>query len=140
MNLSPLDRAWRYVAKCPPGISGQGGHNATFHVAAVLVHGFALSEADTLTLLREFNQRCAPPWSEGELIHKIKSAANAAHLLPRGHLLGDENGSPVSTKPMPPPPPKPKFQKDVLKRVANNEATISVSSPIRMRPTPSTTK
>jgi len=52
-------------------------------------------------LLREFNQRCEPPWSESELIHKIKSAANAVHLLPRGHLLGDENGSPVSAKPMP---------------------------------------
>ena len=53
----------------------------------MLVHGFALGEADALVLLREFNQRCLPPWSEGELIHKIKSAANAAHLLPRGHLL-----------------------------------------------------
>src|ERR1035441_4572730 len=101
-----IGRPRRYVAKCPSAISGQGGHNATFHVAAVLAHGFALGGADALTLLKEFNQRCLPPWSEGELIHKIKSAANAAHLLPRGHLLGGENGSPVSKKPMPPPPPK----------------------------------
>ena len=124
MKLSPMERARLYVAKCLPGVSGQGGHNATFYVAAVLVHGFALGEADALVLLREFNQRCLPPWSEGELIHKIKSAANVAHLLPRGHLLGGENGSPVSAKPMPPPPPKPKFQKAVLKRVANNVAAI----------------
>ena len=124
MKATPLERARRYVAKCLPAISGQSGHNATFYVAAVLVHGFALGEADALVLLREFNQRCLPPWSEGELIHKIKSAANAAHLLPRGHLLGGENGSPVSAKPMPPPPPKPKFQKDVLKRVARNVAAI----------------
>ena len=124
MKLSSIERARRYIAKCLPAISGQSGHNATFYVAAVLVHGFALGEADALVLLREFNQRCLPPWSEGELIHKIKSAANAAHLLPRGHLLGGENGSPVSTKPLPPPPPKPKFQKDVLKRVANNVAAI----------------
>ena len=124
MKATPLERARRYVAKCLPAISGQSGHNATFYVAAVLVHGFALGEADALVLLREFNQRCLPPWSEGELIHKIQSAANANHLLPRGHLLGGENGSPVSTKPMPPPPPKPKFQKDVLKRVANNVAAI----------------
>ena len=124
MKATPLERARRYVAKCLPAISGQSGHNATFYVAAVLVHGFALGEADALVLLREFNQRCLPPWSEGELIHKIKSAANAAHLLPRGHLLGGENGSPVSSKPMPPPPPKPKFQKDVLKRVANNVVAI----------------
>ena len=124
MNLSPLDRAWRYIAKCPSAVSGQGGHDDTFHVACLLVHGFALGEADALTLLRAFNQRCAPPWSEGELIHKIKSAANAAHLLPRGHLLGGENGSPVSAKPMPPPPTKPKFQKTVLARIASKVADI----------------
>ena len=124
MKTSFLDRARRYIAKCPAAISGQGGHNATFYIAALLVHGFALDEADALTLLREFNQRCSPPWSEGDLIYKMKSAANATHLLPRGHLLGDENGSPVSAKPMPVPPPKPKFQKDVLKRVANNVSAI----------------
>ena len=126
MKLSPVERARRYIAKCLPSISGQGGHNATFYVAVVLVHGFALGEADALMLLREFNQRCSPPWSEGELVHKIKSAANAVHLLPRGHLLGAEakNGSPVSAKPMPPPPPKPKFQKMVLARIANKVADI----------------
>jgi hypothetical protein len=122
MKISPFERARRYIAKCLPAISGQGGHSAAFYVACLLVHGFALAEADALVLLREFNQRCLPPWSDAELIHKIQSAANAAHLLPRGHLLGGENGGPVSTKPMPPPPPKPKFQKDVLKRVASNIA------------------
>lgn len=124
MKATPLERARRYIAKCLPAISGQSGHNATFYVAVVLVHGFALGEADALVLLREFNQRCLPPWSDGDLRHKIQSAATANHLLPRGHLLGGENGSPFSTKPMPPPPPKPKFQKDVLKRVANNVAAI----------------
>lgn len=124
MNTSTLERASRYIAKSHPAVSGQGGHNATFHVASVLVHGFALAESDALVLLREFNQRCLPPWSEGELIHKIKSATNAVHLLPRGHLLGGKKGSPVSTKPIPPPPPKPKFQKSVLRRIAQKyEAT-----------------
>jgi hypothetical protein len=108
-----------------PAISGQHGHDATFYVACVLVHGFALGEADALALLREFNQRCEPPWSEGDLIHKIKSAANTVHLQPRGHLLGGENGSPVSAKPMPPPPPKPKFQKSVLARIAGQAAAIA---------------
>lgn len=121
MKISVLERARRYIAQCPPAISGQGGHNATFHVAAILVHGFALDEADALTLLREFSQRCLPPWSEGELMYKIKSAATAVHLLPRGHLLGDLeiSGSRATAKPMPTPPPKPKFQKTVLARIAN---------------------
>ena len=126
MKISSIERARRYVAKCPPAVSGQGGHNATFHVAAVLVHGFALGEADALGLLGEFNQQCAPPWSESDLIHKIKSATNTVHSLPRGHLLGDgaKNGSPFSTKPIPPPPPKPKFQNEVLKRIAGKVPEI----------------
>ena len=126
MKLSPLERARRYIAKLLPAISGQRGHDATFHVACVLVHGFALAEADALSLLKEFNQRCSPPWNEGDLRHKINSAANTAHLLPRGHLLGSEaiNGCPVSSKPMPPPPPKPKFQKTVLARIANKVGDI----------------
>ena len=80
MKISPFERARRYIAKCLPALSGQHGHDATFYVACVLVHGFALGEADALLLMREFNQRCSPPWSEAELIHKIKSAANAAHI------------------------------------------------------------
>ena len=85
-----VERARRYIAKCEPAISGQGGHDATFHVAAVLVWGFALGEAEALMLLREWNQVCVPPWSEGELVHKVKSAAGARHAEPRGHLLNAE--------------------------------------------------
>ena len=126
MKATPLERARRYIAKCLPAISGQSGHNATFYVAAVLVHGFALGEADALVLLREFNQRCLPPWSEGELIHKIKSAANAVHSFPRGYLMGDEmeNGRTYPAQPIPPPPPKPKFQRDVLRRIAGKVPDI----------------
>lgn len=125
MKLPVQERGRRYIGKLPAAVSEQGGHNATFHVACVLVHGFALGEADALPLLREYNQRCLPPWSEGELIHKIKSAATTAHLTPRGHLLGDEVGSSVPAKPLPPPPPKPKFQKMVLARIANKVSNIS---------------
>lgn len=126
VNTPVMERARRYLAKCQPAVSGQGGHSAAFHVAALLVHGFALGEAEALVLMQEFNQRCSPPWSGGDLIHKLKSAAHAAHLLPRGHLLGDKanHGDPVSAKPMPAPPLKPRFQQDVLKRVAFKVAAI----------------
>lgn len=90
MSLPILERARRYIAKCPPAVSGQGGHNATFHVAAVLVHGFALGDRVSLMLMQEWNQCCQPPWSERELRHKVESAARATHGSPRGHLLGHE--------------------------------------------------
>lgn len=68
------DRAAKYLDRLPPAISGQGGHNATFHAACVLVLGFGMSPQDAYPLLSEFNQRCNPPWSERELMHKLHSA------------------------------------------------------------------
>jgi hypothetical protein len=82
------ERARRYLAKMPEGVAGQGGHLATFRAAVVLVRGFDLGAADALDLLSEYNQRCAPPWSERELAHKIKQAARAR--VPAGYLLGGD--------------------------------------------------
>ena len=35
---------------------------------------FALSIADALPIIRGWNTTCTPPWSEGELLHKLQSA------------------------------------------------------------------
>ena len=91
VTLTPIDRAKLYLEKIPGAVSGQGGHPQTFAAACALVHGFTLSEAAALDLLlRDYNPRCVPPWSERELIHKVTSATTAQHQKPRGHLLGDD--------------------------------------------------
>lgn len=69
-----IERARKYIAKCPPSVSGSSGHNAAFHVACVLVMGFQLDPSQALIVMREWNQLCQPPWSERELQHKIDSA------------------------------------------------------------------
>lgn len=68
------ERAARYVATIPPAISGQAGHNQTFHVACVLVLGFCMRPDDAYPILAEYNNRCEPPWSEKDLWHKLNSA------------------------------------------------------------------
>jgi hypothetical protein len=90
--INVFERARRYLAKCPPAISGQGGHDQTFHTACMLTNGFALAEADALQLLHEWNAGCQPPWAEHELLHKVRSAMGARHAKPRGHLIGDGGG------------------------------------------------
>ena len=75
-TMTNLERARGYVAKMPPAISGQGGHDATFAVAKAVIHDFALSEAEGWRILLEYNERCSPPWSEQELRHKMESARN----------------------------------------------------------------
>jgi putative DNA primase/helicase len=84
-----LDRARKYLAKVPPAISGQGGHNATYHAACVLAHGFALSAEEAKPLLLEWNTTCQPPWSAEELDHKLADAAQAEG--PRGELLHEHD-------------------------------------------------
>lgn len=80
-----IERARAYLARADGAVSGQHGHNRTFNVACKLVNGFELPACDALYLMREWNQKCSPPWSDAELQHKIDDAAREPG--PRGYLL-----------------------------------------------------
>jgi hypothetical protein len=69
-----LERARRYLEVLPPAIAGQHGDRQTFRVCCRLVRGFALSDGDALTILREWNTRCEPPWSDRDLTNKVRHA------------------------------------------------------------------
>lgn len=100
--MTPFDQARRYLASIPPAVSGSGGHNQTFSAAAALVWGFCLGETDALMLLREWNAGCQPPWTEAELVHKVKTVESYAHNKPRGHLLNSRSRHPPA-RPVPAP-------------------------------------
>ena len=75
-----------WLAKQPPAIEGGGGDTVTYKVTLGLVKGFELPLDVALDLLlREYNPRCIPPWSQGALQHKVNCAARAA--LAGGYLL-----------------------------------------------------
>jgi replicative DNA helicase len=73
-TVSVLDRARLYLAKCPPSISGAGGHNALFYAACRMCNDFALDDGEALALLQEWNLGCQPPWAERDIAHKIRQA------------------------------------------------------------------
>jgi hypothetical protein len=81
-----VDRARHYTAAIPPAIAGQHGDVHTFRVCCRLVRGFALTDDDALSVLREWNSRCLPPWSERELLDKV-SRARRYGREPIGGLL-----------------------------------------------------
>lgn len=87
LDLPLVEQARLRMQQMEPAISGSGGHNATFAVACMLVHGYALGQTEALPLMQEFNIRCQPAWSERELIYKLNSAERTAHDKPRGHLI-----------------------------------------------------
>lgn len=103
-TLSAIDRARAYIAKIPGAIQGSGGDCQTLAVANALVWDFALGLNDALTILREYNVRCSPPWSETELVRKLQSAEKQPHTKPRGNLLagnGETFFRPAMTAPAP---------------------------------------
>jgi len=74
-----FNRAARYLDKCDPAVSGSGGHRTAFTVALKLVSTFSeLSRDELWVLLSDWNQRCLPPWSEAELVHKLDDALRIA--------------------------------------------------------------
>ena len=83
-------RAAAYLNKLPPAVSGQKGHDRAFHTACVLVKGFGLSVEQARPLFEDWNQTCVPPWSAGELEHKLKSADTTADDRPRGYLANQD--------------------------------------------------
>lgn len=91
-----LNRCREYLARMAPAISGQGGHNRAYHAAMIVVEGFGLSGDEALAALDEWNGRCQPPWTPGELRHKLESAAKACTPGNVGHLLSQvKNGGPM---------------------------------------------
>jgi len=85
-----VDRAVRYLATIPPAVSGEAGHNATFHVACVLRNAFDLSVDESLEAIRDWNANCLPPWDDHELRHKLDDAGSAPGE--RGRLLRQDSG------------------------------------------------
>lgn len=97
-RTSVLDRCIKYLAKVPPGIAGQGGHNATFYAACLCIR-FGLNEAEAMQAMESFNARCQPPWSSKELEHKLKDArVKVADENMVGVMIKDRPASPAPVR------------------------------------------
>lgn len=96
--MTNVEQAQRYIAKCRPAVSGEGGHNTTFALACWILNGFQLTEEEAYAVMLPWNETCQPPWKEGDLRHKVRDAAKAQHKQTPGHLLrsgGDRKRVPV---------------------------------------------
>lgn len=101
-----VEAARRYLAKMPAAISGSRGHDATLLAATRLVVGFNLSSTSrvALRLIKEFNERCLPKWSDRELQRKLHEAdrlANEKGELRGGLLSGKQERNPSHYEPLP---------------------------------------
>ncbi len=82
----PVERAEAYLSQVPPAVAGHHGDLHTFQTCCRIVRGFALDDDQALAVLVAWNARCQPPWTERELLQKIRSARRNGHE-PIGGLL-----------------------------------------------------
>lgn len=92
-RTDPLHRARRFLARTPAAIAGQHGDLLTFRICCRLVRGFALSDDEAVHVLREWNTRCAPPWSDRELLEKVRNARRYGREPFGGLVEGSESSS-----------------------------------------------
>lgn len=85
--MDVIEQARQKVMTMEGSVSGSGGHNAAIRVACLLVKGYDLGQGDALMLMREWNLKCSPVWSERELQHKVQSAHSIPDDRPRGFML-----------------------------------------------------
>jgi hypothetical protein len=92
-DIGPLDRARHFLARTPAAVAGQHGDLLTFRTCCRLVRGFSLSDDEAVQVLREWNARCAPPWSERELFEKVRNARRYGREPFGGLVDGEESSS-----------------------------------------------
>ncbi|MGB7217952.1 MAG: DNA-primase RepB domain-containing protein [Vicinamibacterales bacterium] len=81
-----IERARRYLDRVAPAIAGQHGDLHTFQVCCRIVRGFDLDEGAAVAALRQWNDRCQPPWSDRDLQAKVRHALRYGRE-PFGRLL-----------------------------------------------------
>lgn len=87
------DRCRAYLEALPDAVSGEGGHNTTLQ-AACECYRFGLGDADAASVMQWFNaEKCAPPWTQRELDHKLESARDKVNKAGEvGKRLDEKNG------------------------------------------------
>ncbi len=82
-----IERARAYLEHVDPAIQGQDGSTKTLVAAAHVALGFMLPADHALHAMRDWNQRCQPPWSDRELKRKIDQALKGyRNVQPGQHL------------------------------------------------------
>ena len=68
-----IHRAESYAATIDPAISGEQGHNKMLYFCGKMLQFFGLSVEEALPIILRYNERCQPPFSMREVLHKIDS-------------------------------------------------------------------
>ena len=106
-GIDPGDLAGRaraYLAKCPPAVSGEGGHDHTYAACCRLCEEFGdLSDDELLAALADWNAKNVPPWSPRELARKLSEARKRVGEVTQyfPDVPGEGDAPPANSSPPP---------------------------------------
>lgn len=66
------------VAAWSPAVQGENGSRVAWDLAVRLVRGYGLTPEQAVDAMAPWNEKCQPPWSEAELLHKCRDAETKA--------------------------------------------------------------
>jgi putative DNA primase/helicase len=91
-DASVESKAIKYFESVPGAIDGQDGSSTGLWAARCAVRGFKMGVQGGLDfLLKHWNSKCLPPWTETELRHKCEDAGRLLFNKPEGWLLENDN-------------------------------------------------
>jgi len=66
------------VAGWTPAVQGENGSRVAWDLAVRLVRGYGLTPEQAVDAMQPWNERCVPPWTDAELLHKCRDAETKA--------------------------------------------------------------
>ena len=85
-RIDQIQDAEKYLDRIDPahaGTNGDGEKFGMFFACSVLVNDYTLTDEETFSLIMQrYNPRCVPPFSEGEIHHKIEDARKKGSTRP----------------------------------------------------------
>ena len=96
-NLAVGERrrqAHAWLEQHAPAIQGDGGDQHTYNTCCSVVIGYDLTVDEACAVLRDWNTRCEPPWSDVELRAKVSNAERYGEQT-RGNRLRRTRDRPV---------------------------------------------
>lgn len=123
-----VHRARQWLARRDPAVAGSGGHDHTIATAHVVVVGFDVPRDVALDLLGEWNRGCQPPWSPGELAHKVDDAARNDRKQPWGFMLDRDRPGYVAPALHPARAPDDDIERQAIQAASIQDASIQDAS------------
>ena len=124
-----LARAWLASAECRPSVEGQGGNQALYDTACMMVSFGLSSELAIELLLDVYNvEKCDPPWDDGDIRRTVGNAYRY-HTSAPGNMTPAFKRAKLGFEPVKVPVSEQTLEGTEYFRITNRDEILSLPPP-----------